>query len=139
MRKMLTAWLVLAGFVLVSSAVAQEPTLVLGRGESGTGPVTDQGRTFEEGAETQDGPWPRERPMLYYEGFAVLDLNRDGYIDQEEYEWAFRRMDTDGDGIISPSEWKAVHGPTDLSEGLAEQDQGWMNRDLDGDGRVDRP
>jgi Ca2+-binding EF-hand superfamily protein len=63
----------------------------------------------QEGRPTED--WPRDRPMLYYEGFGVMDFNRDGAIDKEEYDRAFRHMDSNGDSSIDTLEWKIVHGP----------------------------
>lgn len=92
MRQGVSVWLVLAGILLASSAAAQDPS------------QQESQPDFSE-------DWPRERPMLYYEGFGVMDFNRDGTIGREEYDRAFRRMDSDGDGSINTREWKAVHGP----------------------------
>lgn len=125
MRFNVTVCLVLAGFVLAFPSAAQDPepgrNLGEGLGERlGEGMPGQPGYPEEwpgeewpqESARPEDGP--RERPMLYYEGFGVMDMNRDGFISRDEYEEAFRDMDADGDGTISASEWRDVHGPADL-------------------------
>lgn len=105
MRHGVSVWLVLAGLLLASLAAAQEQS----QPESLPGEELPGQPGFSE-------DWPRERPMLYYEGFGVMDFNRDGAIEKEEYDRAFRRMDSDGDGSIDTREWKAVHGPEDENE-----------------------
>lgn len=126
MRYNLTVLIVLAGYLLAFPSSAQDQSPY---------PSAPEGPSGEEPAGRE---WPRERPMLYYEGFGVMDFDRDGLIGREEYERAFRRMDTDGDGSISPGEWKAVHGPAGLSGPEDPRRYDWENLDRDGDGRMDR-
>ena len=126
MRHNLTVLIVLAGFLPALSSSAQDQ------------PLHPSAPEEQSGEEPAGREWPRERPMLYYEGFGVMDFDRDGLIGREEYERAFRRMDTDGDGSVSPGEWKAVHGPAGLSGPEDPRRYDWENLDRDGDGRMDR-
>lgn len=126
MRFNLTFLIVLAGFLLAFPSAAQEQSL------------DPSARGEPMGEDRPDREWPPERPMLYYEGFGVMDFDRDGLIARGEYDRAFRRMDTDGDGSISPDEWKAVHGPAGLSGSEDPRRYDWENLDRNGDGRMDR-
>ena len=75
--------------------------------------------------------------------FAVVDLDSDGRVSLEEFQermgWAFRQMDRNADGVLSPDEQLVAHAPTltlsehrhRLAELFARQDKdrdGWLSR-----------
>jgi EF hand domain-containing protein len=53
---------------------------------------------------------PNASGMTPQELFNQYDNNNDNQIDQNEWDGAFRSMDTNGDGVVSQSEFHAATG-----------------------------
>lgn len=98
------------------------------------------------GAQTQKKPAGRElspqqermRQRLGIQTFNMLDTNRDGLIDVDEFramapKYFFRRLDTNGDGKIDKEEWLDARGGGGRFQGLRRYREFFIaDRDLDG-------
>ena len=117
--------------------------VLLGLGLSAFGQVPGETKT---GPQAQKKPAARElspqgekmRERIAIQTFNMLDTNRDGFIDVDEFramvpKYFFRRLDTNGDGKIDKEEWLDAKGGGGRFQGLRRYREFFItDRDLDG-------
>ncbi len=116
---------------------------LLGLGLSGFGQAPSEARPDSQ---EQKKPAARElsaqqeriRQRLATQTFNMLDTNRDGFIDVDEFramvpKYFFRRLDINGDGKIDKEEWLDAKGGGGRFQGLRRYREFFMaDKDLDG-------
>src|SRR2546428_11175646 len=101
---------------------------------------------IKPGTQAQKKPAARElspqgekmRERIAIQTFNMLDTNRDGFIDVDEFramvpKYFFRRLDTNGDGKIDKEEWLDAKAGGGRFQGLRRYREFFIaDRDLDG-------